>query len=160
LPAKLAAEASGILTWAVQGCLEWQHRGLGTPDEVRAATEGYRAEMDLLAAFISDRCVLHQGATVTAKALYEAYRSWCEETGERPSSQKALGLRLQERQLTPTRIGKDRTRGWVGIGLADQEHQASLGADTSPTSPGGGADTSTKYSAKSAVVGLVGASHW
>jgi putative DNA primase/helicase len=119
------------LAWAVRGCLDWQRQGLGTPDEVRTATEGYRAEMDTLAAFIDDRCVLHEGATVTAKALYDAYRQWCEETGEHVMAQKALGLRLQKRQLTPTRIGKSGTRGWKGIRLAHQEQQAPLTADGS-----------------------------
>ncbi|MBV9452643.1 MAG: hypothetical protein JOZ19_00760 [Rubrobacter sp.] len=51
LPEKLKAELPGILAWAVRGCLDWQKNGLGEPEEVRAATEAYRAEMDVLVAF-------------------------------------------------------------------------------------------------------------
>lgn len=38
---KLAAEAPGILVWAVCGCLVWQQDGLGEADEVEAATKEY-----------------------------------------------------------------------------------------------------------------------
>ncbi len=36
LPAKLAAELSGILTWALRGCLDWQRSGLQPPAKVQA----------------------------------------------------------------------------------------------------------------------------
>ena len=35
LPAKLREEYSGILAWAVRGCIDWQQNGLQTPDEVK-----------------------------------------------------------------------------------------------------------------------------
>src|SRR5207237_1181559 len=57
LPEKLRAELPGILGWCVRGCLEWQRQGLGMPDVVKAATEGYRSEQDLLDAFIIECCV-------------------------------------------------------------------------------------------------------
>ena len=58
LPEKLKAEADGILAWAVQGCLVWQQQGLGVPEEVKAATDSYREEMDILGEFLKDRCRL------------------------------------------------------------------------------------------------------
>src|SRR5262249_54371075 len=56
LPAKLRRELSGILAWAVQGCLDWQRAGLGMPEAVKAATAEYRAEMDVLDQFLAERC--------------------------------------------------------------------------------------------------------
>jgi putative DNA primase/helicase len=51
-PAKLQAEQSGILAWAVRGCLEWQRlHSLGVPTEVRVARASYRQDMDTIAAF-------------------------------------------------------------------------------------------------------------
>jgi putative DNA primase/helicase len=117
LRAKLIAEASGILNWALQGCLEWQRDGLGEPKAVRDATKSYRAEMDVLGAFFDDRCVIGPDMKVTAKGLYLAYQRWCEDNGERQLSQIAMGKRLAERGFEPDRGGKDRTRIWVGIGL-------------------------------------------
>ncbi len=114
---KLLAEASGILTWALEGCLDWQRDGLGEPQEVTEATAGYRAEMDVLGAFLDDRCVCHERAQVSAKALYAAYQAWCDETGEKPLTQQATGRRLTERGFDSAQLGKSRTRTWLGIGL-------------------------------------------
>ena len=58
LPAKLRAEFPGILAWAVRGCLDWQRDGLGSADAVDAATATYRGEMDTMATFLADRCVV------------------------------------------------------------------------------------------------------
>ena len=63
-PSKLKTELPGILTWAVQGCLAWQQYGLQPPAEVRTATDRYQAEMDVLAAFLADCCVLDRKSVV------------------------------------------------------------------------------------------------
>ncbi|MFN3763256.1 MAG: phage/plasmid primase, P4 family, partial [Anaerolineae bacterium] len=112
---KLKRELPGILAWAVRGCLEWQTSGLGVPEEVRSATEAYRAEMDVIGAFIADRCILSAGARVKAGDLYEAYRKWCEENKEEPLNKIAFGLRLAERGLVSER--DMHARYWRGIGL-------------------------------------------
>jgi putative DNA primase/helicase len=117
---KLQAELSGILAWAIRGCLEWCRDGLGEPEEVRAATEGYRAEMDVLAAFIEERCVEYPDATATAKALWDAYKGWTGESGEDHGTQRRFGMRLTERGFERRRITSGERKGtyeWVGIGL-------------------------------------------
>ncbi len=118
---RLRAELPGILTWAVAGCLEWQRDGLRPPAAVLAATSSYRAEQDVLGAFLADRCVVTPGGWVASDQLFAAYKRWCEETGEHPVSQRALGLALGERGFTDTRrgAGEARKRGWQGIGLAE-----------------------------------------
>jgi putative DNA primase/helicase len=117
LPDKLAAELPGILAWAVRGCLAWQKHGLELPEEVRAATESYRAEQDVLGAFFADRCVLEPGVRVRPAALHAEYVAWCEQTREHPMTQTAFGLRLRERGFEQQRTGA--ARWWVGIGLLD-----------------------------------------
>jgi exodeoxyribonuclease-3 len=42
----LQQEMSGLLTWAVRGCLEWQREGLGASSAVLSSTAEYRAECD------------------------------------------------------------------------------------------------------------------
>src|SRR5215211_788677 len=121
LPTKLADELPGILAWIVQGCLEWRREGLEAPEEVRKATGRYRAEMDVLAAFIDEECIVSEHAGATAKALYSAYREWCEENGERPESQRRFGGRLKERGFESGRMTTGARKGaveWYGIGLA------------------------------------------
>jgi putative DNA primase/helicase len=91
----LTAEYPGILAWMVDGCLEWQRRGLEPPPSVRAATEQYRAESDPVADFLRDRCATDPEFTARAGELYLAYQSW------------ALKQGLKEReQLTATRFGR------------------------------------------------------
>jgi putative DNA primase/helicase len=116
LAAKLRAELPGILAWAVRGCLDWQRSGLGTPNEVRNATDSYRAEMDTLAAFIDERCFVGPAATVKKGDLYSAYKAWAEGNGEYVETSKTFGLRLAERGLSETRDGQG-NRYWRGIGL-------------------------------------------
>jgi putative DNA primase/helicase len=123
LPAKLRAELPGVLAWIVQGCLEWQRIGLQPPEEVRRATGRYRAEMDVLAAFIDEECIVAEHASATAKALYGAYRVWCEDNGERPESQRRFGSRLKERGFESGRMTTGARKGaveWYGIGLAGE----------------------------------------
>jgi len=114
LPRKLQAELPGILVWIVRGCLDYQREGLGVPEEVREATEGYRSEMDVLAAFIDDRCSVHPKASVGATPLYNAYKDWCAEAGEDAISQRKFGGQIGERGFDKDKSG---TITWYGIGL-------------------------------------------
>ena len=115
LAQKLKTELSGILNWAVEGCLAWQREGLEAPEEVVHATEGYREEMDTLAAFLRERTEAAPAGGVSAKALYKAYCAWCEENGERPQTPKALGMRLGERGYSSTH--KATGNCWIGLRL-------------------------------------------
>jgi putative DNA primase/helicase len=129
LPEKLQDELSGVLAWVVRGCIEWRREGLGEPEEVRAATAGYRAEMDTLAAFIDECCVVAQNARTQATHLYTAYKGWCEESGERHDTQKKFGMRLTERGFEREKAG---VYYWLGIGL---RHDG--GDDPGPSGPSG-----------------------
>jgi putative DNA primase/helicase len=118
LPDKLRDERAGILAWAVEGCLEWRREGLQAPDEVRQATGAYRAEMDVLGAFLRECCELGPEKNVAARDLYAAYRMWCEEVGERPESQRKFGSRLTERgSFERYRGGADGGHRWRGVDL-------------------------------------------
>lgn len=119
LPNKLKTELPGILQWAVSGCLAWQKTGLGAPDEIKDATEGYRSEMDVLSYFIDDVCVLSESSKVSAKSLYEAYSSWCYRNGERPLTKRDFSSRLTERGYTSAK-GTGGYYFWKGIGIVDE----------------------------------------
>src|SRR5262249_9773804 len=96
LAEKLRAELSGILTWAVKGCIEWQKTGLACPPEVEAATKDYREEMDVVATFIGDSCLVDKNGKTQSAKLYDAYAKWCEQNGEKQMNQKEFSLRLKE----------------------------------------------------------------
>lgn len=122
LAAKLRAELPGILAWAVRGCLEWQRDGLGTPEEVRQATDSYRTEMDILGQFLAECCIRLPHVAVTVSSLYDAYVKWCKDTGEQhPMRKNELTLRIQERNLAGVEQRRNHSgRYWQGIGLVDQ----------------------------------------
>jgi len=115
LSEKLRNELPGILAWIVMGCVEWRRGGLQAPEEVRKATSAYRAEMDVLAAFIEDRCLLRPGESALATPLYVAYKEWCEANGEHIEKQRRFGMRLTERGLRREKVGG--VYKWHGIGL-------------------------------------------
>ena len=75
LTQRLQAEHAGILAWCVQGCLEWQHDGLGVPDKVALATQEYRADEDLIAGFLAEECTINDQLNAKATPLYLRYKS-------------------------------------------------------------------------------------
>jgi putative DNA primase/helicase len=121
LPGRLREEATGILAWAVRGCLTWQSSGLGAPDAVRDATEAYRSEMDVLAMFFEECCVFDKRAEAGASDLYRAYTRWCDGSGEHAETQKSFGTRLRERGLTQRKA--DGRKVWIGIRLLAKDHR-------------------------------------
>lgn len=136
LQQKLRDELPGVLAWAVRGCLDYLNNGLGEPDEARAATEEYRSEMDVLAAFIEDRCVTYPSAEVGASALYQGYREWCEASGEKPERQRDFGRRLRERGFEDERFTSGTEKGrkkWRGIGLLQPGNPPSEAKQASPS---------------------------
>ena len=109
------AALAGILNWAIQGALLWQREGLKPPQEVSDATQAYREEMDVLAAWISDCCVVNKRAEASAADLYRSYVQWREANGERAETQTSFGLRLTERGFE--RVKRRNGIFWLGIGL-------------------------------------------
>jgi putative DNA primase/helicase len=112
---KLKLELSGILNWAVQGCLEWQKFGLMPPKEISRATDEYKAEMDVLGNFIEDCCVITSHSRISKTDFYSAYENWCQKNREQPISKKAFGAKLKERGIEDGKSGN--IRYWSGIGL-------------------------------------------
>lgn len=117
---KLYMELPGILTWVVQGCLEWQRAGLNPPRKVYVATEEYRQENNLVESFVLDNCVVADYASVRAADIYEAFRKWCIANGEDPYSQKKFGTLLNGKGFINTR-GTGGKKWWKGLGLIDEK---------------------------------------
>jgi putative DNA primase/helicase len=116
----LRTELPGILAWAIQGCLDWQHHGLGTASAVTRATAEYQAEQDDFAEFLADECNTRDAtATVTSAALNERYLAWCRTNEIRfPLTPKSFGSELQRRGFSKFSDGK--TRQWRGLTLNER----------------------------------------
>src|SRR5207253_9820893 len=88
---KLKAEASGILLWAVEGCLEWRRDGLKEPKCVAIATDEYREEMNVFTEFLDDECILGASLEDTVENLYRSYTAWCTRHNEQHMTKKSFG---------------------------------------------------------------------
>jgi putative DNA primase/helicase len=117
LDEKLAAERDGILAWLVRGALKWRQQGLGEPQEVLSATDGYRSEQDFLAPFLAECCTTGGDYEESVGKLYERFKSWAEESGERPISRKRLSSMLKERGFENCQDTSDHCYYWKGIKL-------------------------------------------
>lgn len=124
LPEKLRAEWSGILAWAVRGCLRWQRLGLRPPLAVRAATDSYLADEDVLEAWLSE-CVEINGKGFTAtKQLHGSYQAWAERSREKFYGVKRFGQLLEERGYSRERTAQ--ANGFRGLRLIAQDDQMAL----------------------------------
>ena len=119
---KLRAEWPGILNWAIEGCRRWIDKGLHTPDIVKANTEQYEVEMDPLAEFIADRCILDAASADTVGRIKAEYADWADKNGERYKlNRNEFKARLEhqgcEQILGPDPISGKKSRLWKGIRL-------------------------------------------
>jgi len=113
---KLQEELPGILSWIVEGCVQWQNVGLRTPKDWVMATQSYRSEMDTLGAFFDECCDMGEIFSVNSAELYDTYVAWTDANGMHPFSSINFG-----KELTKKGFGAKKGTGGVrmrtGIGL-------------------------------------------
>ncbi|ORE94116.1 phage/plasmid primase P4 family protein [Stappia sp. 22II-S9-Z10] len=112
--AEFAAEAPGILNWALDGLLGYLNEGLKPPAGIVDATEEYRADMDPVGEFVKACVVEAPGREVDARSLYAAYVAWCEANSVRPFSERRFA-----QDMARTRIRKlsGRIRKYIDVKL-------------------------------------------
>ena len=120
----LKAEAPHILAWMVDGCMEWQRRGLADiPAVVASQTADYRQEQDIIGQWLCECTNIDGAAEVESGELFASYREWCETSnGSKPASKTSLCRRLPERGFQSRRSnGKSY---WRGLSLKANSHVA------------------------------------
>ena len=109
-------EGPGILQWMVDGAVRVTSMGFNEPDSVKLSTLEYRHEEDHIAKFIDERIALASNGTATKTAVFNAYRDWCINNGEKPITQNALNREVRNRLNTSeTTVGG--ARMFTGIEL-------------------------------------------
>lgn len=119
--AEFEKELSGILTWAVYGCLLWQTNGLQMPDAVKEATISYRGEQDLVQQFIEECCEMQMAFSVNKKDLFNAWRTWCENAGEEAAKSKSKRWLTQQFTSRGYELGGNGNTLLVGIHLKEEK---------------------------------------
>lgn len=112
LKEKLKAELSGILNWAIVGCLEYQRDGLGSAPQVDEETEQFLTEMDVIGTFL-DECCEKSATDLSASQFYEVYATWAKSNNEFVKTNKRFGMSLTDRGYLKER----KTAGYFYLGV-------------------------------------------
>ena len=106
LPRKLSAELSGILNWALEGCIDWQRNGLGSCSIVDSSTSAYRIDMDIIQSWIDECSNASPNHKERASELFRSYKHWATENCEWQMSERVFSRKLIEKGLTRGRDNK------------------------------------------------------
>jgi P4 family phage/plasmid primase-like protien len=90
-------EGPGILQWMVDGAVRITNQGISEPESIRMATQSYRHEEDHIAKFLDEKVIVSDASSVTKTAVFNAYRDWCSDNGEKPISQNSFARELRSR---------------------------------------------------------------
>jgi putative DNA primase/helicase len=125
LDKKVAAEAQGIVAWAVRGAVEWYKGGLNDPDVIVNATKEYRETSDALAGFIGDVVEItgKDDDRIVGKDLFNAYLDWCsaENLPDREKWRRnTFFSAIEERGVSKRRV----SAGMAFFGIRMVEHAA------------------------------------
>jgi putative DNA primase/helicase len=113
-PELQSRELPGILAWAVRGCRDWLREGLQVPAPVRAATIEYRSEMDVIARFLDEQCILDPNASEGASALYARFQATVGQADR--CNPTRFGKELKRREFGKIRDSRGAIR-WTGLRL-------------------------------------------
>jgi putative DNA primase/helicase len=110
---KLQNERSGILAWAIQGCLEWQRMGLSPPKAVVDATSQYLTAEDAIGSWIEACCERRNDTWTASTELYVSWKNWADQFGEQAGSHRHFSEKLEARGFTKER--RSYGRGFRGL---------------------------------------------
>lgn len=125
LPEKLKAEWSGILSWLIVGCLEWQKHGLRTPAVVDDATSDYFASEDTFGQWLTDHCEIGKRYAESTERLWVSWTEFADECGEPTGSRnKTFPETLSQRGFTAIKNTNGiRGRGFAGLRLLERRRR-------------------------------------
>ena len=98
-----------VLSWAVEGAIKMltsaERDPLGWCTVVAEASQIYRTNEDRIGLFLDEETQQGEGKTILVKYLYNQYRFWAEDRGERPMTMTAFQKKLAERNIPMEGVG-------------------------------------------------------
>jgi putative DNA primase/helicase len=88
-------EGPQILRWLINGCLDWQRNGLIRPAVVVEATKAYFEDNDHVRQWAHDRCDLRPAYTASSTALWNSWKEYANENGEKCYTQEWFKNQLE-----------------------------------------------------------------
>ncbi len=117
LSQKIRKEWPAILQWMIDGCLDWQDKGLAAPGVVTDATEQYLSDEDAIGRWLEDACVRNPNAWSATRALFSSWTAWCERNKEYAGTQKRLAQGLESHGFKAQRT--ELARGFSGLAVKE-----------------------------------------
>ena len=100
----------GVAVWYIGGYINLLNRGhFVEPAASQQIIADFEDTNNPLAGFLRENCILEEAARVAKKTMYESYRAWCGNTGDRPMREAQFKTRFP--MMNP-KIG--RTKGKLG----------------------------------------------
>ena len=122
---KLREEWPGVLSWGIQGCLDWQDIGLAPPEAVRAETQAYFDTQDIFGTWLEECCVTDDPkAWEPPSRLFAGWREYAKDSNAKPGTQSGFIDRLGARGFH--QIHERTGRRWVGIKLKNDPGSPAL----------------------------------
>jgi DNA primase catalytic core len=143
-----ATAQQAILSWVIQGAMEWHKNGLQPPASIEDANAQYRDDQNPIRDYLAERtiwvdtlnAIAHQEGRAPVEWASEAvaksilrldYMNWCKDGGLEPISARQFAERLRELgavddgyTYNPDRDRSD--RAWSGLRLRDRSTDNSL----------------------------------
>lgn len=116
---KLRAEYPAILNWMIEGAEWWSREGLCPPEIVKAATEEYFREEDVIGLWFEECCEVMPSARAERKDLYASYEAWCRGMGHAAATLHAVTRWFKQRGHEQD--ASKATRPILGVGLIKGE---------------------------------------
>jgi P4 family phage/plasmid primase-like protien len=105
------ATREGILSWIVRGAYHWYNNGckLSKPLRMEIAIAAYRLDMDSVAQFLDEECLIGKDYIEDHVRLYKAYEAFCASSRLSALGKPKFKEALKERGIDPDkRTNKDR----------------------------------------------------
>jgi len=97
---KEAKNLSGILNWLIEGLKLMRHEGLEQPQSINEAINQYKEESDVLGQFIHEWIIKMEYRKTVMTEIYMYYKTWCDENGNSPLSNRNLIKELRRKGYT------------------------------------------------------------
>lgn len=124
LKEKLVDELPAILSWAIEGALDWQRNGFVKPDSVKRATTEYLAEQDTFAQWLAECCERDPESSAATQDLLESWNrfNWQPATARDGLTEFSTKMRDHgfERKEKVRAADGSRKKGWSGLRLTSQ----------------------------------------